>query len=89
MISGFGFLESLLPSDEIPAIAITVIHFIVGFSISVAGSISILGIIGGYRSFVLPELGKGADNHCFGDKLPECSFWNSDWCLFDLGFGTG
>jgi hypothetical protein len=44
---GLGFLESLLPSDEIPEIAITIIHFIVGFSVTVAGSISILGILGG------------------------------------------
>jgi len=44
---GIGFLESLLPSDEVPAIAITVIHFLVGFSVSVAGSISVLGILGG------------------------------------------
>lgn len=44
---GFGFLEGLLQDEEVPAIAMSIIKFLVGMAISISGSISLLGILGG------------------------------------------
>ena len=44
---GFGYLESILEIEEVPAIALAVIKFLIGLTISISGSISLLGILGG------------------------------------------
>ena len=44
---GFGYLESILSTEEVPAIAMSIIKFLIGLAISISGSLSLLGILGG------------------------------------------
>jgi len=49
ILFGFGFniLESMLPVSDIPEVALSLLHFIIGFAFAVAASVSLLSIIAG------------------------------------------